>query len=181
MPAIPQHVSDYIREFNGVLSPEACADLISRFEANSPIQQQQLSPGMSFTEINVTRHWPQVDEYLKAMFHGIALLYAAETGLQSWWVGEEYAPTRMKRYYPGESFRPHLDRVNRETSRRSLVMFLYLNDVAEGGETSFPQWGIARLAHTGKLLAFPAGFPYVHEGNPPLSGPKYILGTYKLD
>lgn len=183
MPAIPQHVSDYILTFEGVLSGEACADYVERFEASPQQQVQRQSPGLSFTEINLSEHWPDQRPGLEALFHAASQEYAHRTGLYPWWLTTEYEVIRMKRYLPGgaDGFKPHLDRVNAQTARRSLVLFLYLNDVRQDGETAFPQWGIAVPPESGKLLAFPAGFPYVHEGRAPASGNKYILGCYKLD
>lgn len=183
MPAIPQHVSDYIRTFDGTLSGEACADFIERFEASPQHQVQQQSPGLSFTELNVSEHWPDQKPGLEALFHDLAQAYALHTGLFPWWVTTSYEAMRMKRYLPGgaDCFKPHLDRVNALTAHRSLVMFLYLNDVAEGGETAFPQWDIHVQPHAGRLIAFPAGFPWVHEGKAPVQGAKYILSCYKND
>ena len=33
---------------------------------------------------------------------------------------------------------------------------------------------------TGRIVIWPAGFPYVHRGNPPLSGEKYILTSWMM-
>jgi len=60
-------------------------------------------------------------------------------------------------------------------SRRVGVYLLYLNDVAEGGETEFLYLSKRCAAKKGRLLIFPPNFPWAHRGNPPLSGTKYIM------
>ena len=60
------------------------------------------------------------------------------------------------------------------------MLLWYLNDVAEGGETRFPQLGITVPARQGRLLVFPPYWMYQHEGLAPESGDKFILSTYLL-
>lgn len=59
--------------------------------------------------------------------------------------------------------------------RRILVYTLYLNDVAEGGETEFLYQSARYPARKGDICVFPAHFTHPHRGNPPLSGEKYIM------
>ena len=59
-------------------------------------------------------------------------------------------------------------------SRRYFAL-LYLNDVEEGGETEMLYTGQKIKPEKGKLLVHPAGFPYIHKGNMPLSNDKTIL------
>jgi len=60
-------------------------------------------------------------------------------------------------------------------ARRVGVYILYLNDVAEGGETEFLYLSKRVAPKKGRLVIFPPNFPWAHRGNPPLSGNKYIL------
>jgi hypothetical protein len=60
-------------------------------------------------------------------------------------------------------------------SRRIGVYILYLNDIEEGGETEFLYLSKRIAPRKGRLLVFPANFPWTHRGNPPLSGDKYIM------
>lgn len=60
-------------------------------------------------------------------------------------------------------------------SRRYFALLVYLNDVQEGGETEFLYTGQKVKPEKGKLLLHPAGFPYVHRGNMPVSEDKTIL------
>lgn len=60
-------------------------------------------------------------------------------------------------------------------SRRVGVYILYLNDVAEGGETEFLYLSKRIAPKKGRLIIFPPNYPWAHRGNPPLSGDKYIM------
>ena len=61
---------------------------------------------------------------------------------------------------------------------RAFVFSIYLNDVEDGGETEFLHFSKRVKPKTGRIVIWPAGFPYVHRGNPPLSGEKYILTSW---
>ena len=63
---------------------------------------------------------------------------------------------------------------------RAFVFSIYLNDVEEGGETEFLHFSKRIKPKTGRIVIWPAAFPYVHRGNPPLSGKKYILTSWML-
>lgn len=55
------------------------------------------------------------------------------------------------------------------------VYILYLNDVADGGETEFLYQQMRVAPKKGRLVIFPPNYPWAHRGNPPLSGTKYIM------
>ena len=63
---------------------------------------------------------------------------------------------------------------------RAFVFSIYLNDVEEGGETEFLHFSKRVKPKTGRIVIWPAAFPYLHRGNPPLSGQKYILTSWML-
>ncbi len=69
----------------------------------------------------------------------------------------------------------HSEQENIDSAHRVLTWSIYLNDVAEGGETEFLYQSKRIKARKGKILIFPSAFTHVHRGNPPLSGDKYIL------
>jgi hypothetical protein len=68
----------------------------------------------------------------------------------------------------------------RESSQRALVFTIYLNDVEEGGETEFLHQSIRAKPVKGRCVIWPAAFPYVHRGNPPLKGEKYIMTSWLM-
>ncbi len=63
---------------------------------------------------------------------------------------------------------------------RAFVFSVYLNDIEEGGETEFLHFSKRVQPKTGRIVFWPAGFPYVHRGNSPLSGEKYLLTSWIL-
>ena len=67
-----------------------------------------------------------------------------------------------------------------QSEPRAFVFSIYLNDVEEGGETEFLHFSKRVKPKTGRIVIWPAGFPYVHRGNPPLSGEKYIITSWML-
>ena len=67
-----------------------------------------------------------------------------------------------------------------ENEPRAFVFSVYLNDVQEGGETEFLHFSKRVQPKTGRIVFWPAGFPYVHRGNSPLSGEKYLLTSWIL-
>tara|TARA_B100001175_G_C19466160_1_gene619192 strand:+ start:784 stop:1380 length:597 start_codon:yes stop_codon:yes gene_type:complete len=71
------------------------------------------------------------------------------------------------------------DANDKSESCRILTYLFYLNTVDEGGETEFID-GTKIKPEKGKLLIFPATWPYVHKGNMPLSSNKYIVTGWLL-
>lgn len=69
----------------------------------------------------------------------------------------------------------HSEDGSRQFSSRIGVYILYLNDVAEGGETEFLYMSKRVAPKKGRLVIFPPNYPWAHRGNPPLSGNKYIM------
>jgi hypothetical protein len=67
-----------------------------------------------------------------------------------------------------------------ENEPRAFVFSIYLNNVEEGGETEFLHFSKRVKPKTGRIVIWPAGFPYVHRGNSPLSGEKYILTSWMM-
>jgi hypothetical protein len=63
---------------------------------------------------------------------------------------------------------------------RAFVFSVYLNDVEEGGETEFLHFSKRVKPKTGRIVIWPAAFPYLHRGNPPLTGEKYILTSWMM-
>ncbi|HET9835396.1 MAG TPA: 2OG-Fe(II) oxygenase [Rhodanobacteraceae bacterium] len=180
---------DYIRWYDEALPPVFCAELINAFHASAQ-QHVKREPGWrsglddsAWTELDIT---PLADEAFKGFFFRqideFLARYNAEVGLSIPVPGSaRLAEFRMKRYRPGadEKFQLHFDSIN-EVADRYLVFLWYLNDVAEGGETEFPDLQVKVAARAGRLLMFPPYWMYQHTGLPPRSGDKYILSTYML-
>jgi hypothetical protein len=93
-----------------------------------------------------------------------------------------YTTLKIQKTLPTEGYHTwhveHNEGYNNEP--RAFVFSIYLNDVEEGGETEFLHFSKRVQPKTGRIVIWPAGFPYVHRGNPPLSGEKYILTSWMM-
>ena len=67
-----------------------------------------------------------------------------------------------------------------DNAPRAFVFTVYLNDVEDGGETEFLHFSKRVKPKTGRIVIWPAAFPYLHRGNPPLSGEKYLLTSWMM-
>lgn len=179
----------YIRTYDDDLDAALCSRMIQSFDALERFQRANGRgvraglEGSAWTELNVTR---MSDAGFLRLFRGLidrALArYNADVGLT---IAVPNSPATsdlvLKRYRPGaqEQFQLHFDAIH-HVAHRYMVLLWYLNDVAQGGDTRFPQLDCAVAPKRGRLLMFPPYWMYQHEGAPPLSGDKYILSTYLL-
>jgi prolyl 4-hydroxylase len=106
--------------------------------------------------------------------------------------GEWGETIQGQRYEPGQQFREHLDAFwtladywpdeARRGGQRVTTAMIYLNEVAAGGETEFPQLGASVPPQKAVILAWnnvlPDGTPNqatMHAGRPVEAGVKYII------
>jgi hypothetical protein len=83
---------------------------------------------------------------------------------------------KVQKTIPGGGYHIwHCEDGSKHFSKRIGTYILYLNDVESGGETEFLYCGRRIEAKKGRLVIFPANYPWTHRGNPPLSGEKYIM------
>ena len=114
------------------------------------------------------------------MFHNHAQKYATELGLHEFFPKDySFEMIRLKKYEVNDhdEFKLHVDIGDKASSSRFLNLFCYLNDVEEGGETTFPNLGLSFKPKKGSLLIFPPNWFFPHTGEKPLSNSKYLLAT----
>lgn len=180
----------FVRTYDGALEAATCARLVESFNAAPAFQQSNgahVRAGLSdsaWTELNVTRLADRgFQAYFRQRIDRALVRYNEDIGLAPIPVpnSPHTADLILKRYRAGgaEKFQTHFDSVN-ERASRYLVFLWYLNDVAAGGGTAFPQLDLRVEARAGRLLVFPPYWMFQHEGEAPLSGDKYILSTYLL-
>mgnify|MGYP003640172150 CR=1 FL=1 len=94
----------------------------------------------------------------------------------------KYTRLKIQRTLPTQGYHVwHLEHGSgMDQSQRALVFTIYLNDVEEGGETEFLHQSIRVKPVKGRCVIWPAAFPYVHRGNSPLKGEKYIMTSWLL-
>lgn len=95
-------------------------------------------------------------------------------------IGYEDTGYQIQKYIKGEGryIFHHDEQVNynevkKRMGIRTVTFLFYLNDVEEGGETTFVDFQIK--PKKGSVLFFPATWNYIHSGNIPLSSDKYIV------
>ena len=179
----------YLRIYDDAFDAGLCAQLIQSFEGLARFQRDNgrgVRVGLdasAWTELDIS---PLSDDgfkgFLLTRVHEALARYNADVGLSiPVPPSPRIAELVIKRYRPGrgERFQLHFDSIN-EVANRYLVFLWYLNDVADGGETRFPDLGIEVRPRAGRLVMFPPYWMYQHEAPPPRSGDKYILSTYLL-
>lgn len=178
----------YISVYDDLITEEYCQKLIDKFETNPQCHSKkhldQDEWSRNFTQINFYQNpiFHEDAAHLGRIFQEAIEHYKKDNQVkQGMWPKEfRYEQIRMKRYLPGgkERFDLHVDVTDKDSARRFLVVFFYLNGDFKGGETVFPQLGIAAKPKAGRLIMFPPMWQWLHQANPILSGsPKYIVGT----
>jgi len=149
------------------------------FEQSSILQKQdqQFFAGVH----NVDVYW----QALKSMllnFDQAFVHYTENTGAKQAYDNQPFHFTTLKiqKTLPTEGYHVwHIEHGKGfDNEPRAFVYSIYLNDVEEGGETEFLHFSKRVKPKTGRIVIWPAAFPYVHRGNPPLSGKKYILTSW---
>jgi len=94
----------------------------------------------------------------------------------------KYTTLKIQKTLPTEGYHIwHLEHNKGfDNEPRAFVFSVYLNDVEEGGETEFLHFSKRVKPKKGRIVIWPAAFPYVHRGNSPLSGEKYILTSWMM-
>lgn len=96
-------------------------------------------------------------------------------------------PLAIIRYRPGQQYHPHHDAVGvaEPERRRQLTALIWLNDAYDGGETEFPDLGVAVRGAVGDMILFrnvtAALDPdprMVHAGRPVLQGVKWLASRW---
>lgn len=179
------NLSSYIKVYNNVLSNEICRELIDTFNHHYQYQESVDNRGRpKFTQLNYSKNFQGTKVFPKLVdtFKKFIELYQKDVNIGDYQFPNTYAfeEFRIKKYSPvtNDRFDLHTDVGDYRSAKRFLAFFFYLNTVEKGGETVFPNLDISIKPETGKLLIFPPVWLFPHSGMIPLSGEKYILGSY---
>lgn len=185
------HLRDFIRCYDGALAASLCERIVALFESapqhhsgprGRPVGQRDTERRFNWVQMNTAdvAEFAAIDGEIVQAVNRQVERYVADTGYGLFPYGfEEFL---VKRYRPAaqDQFPPHVDVTNANTMHRMLALVLYLNDVAEGGETSFVKLDVTVQPRRGRLLMFPPTWLYPHAGLPPRGATKYILGSYLI-
>ncbi|MFL0582536.1 2OG-Fe(II) oxygenase [Solibacillus silvestris] len=171
------HEEPLIVKFLNVLSDEECQNLIdcasSRLErsklAKKEISSIRTSSGMFFEE-NENPLISEIEKRISSLMH---LPIEHAEGLQ------------VLHYEPGQEFKPHFDFFGpnhpSSSNNRISTLVVYLNDVEEGGVTTFPNLGIVNVPKKGTAVYFEYFYNdqklnelTLHSGEPVIQGEKWV-------
>jgi prolyl 4-hydroxylase len=174
----------YIRSYDNVLQPDFCQHLIDIFEGNEQNHERYNLGRPSFTQLNFSdleSQYPDEHRRLISTAQEYYRIYLKQCNADYFPSVVELENFRIKRYLNNDidQFMEHVDVANYESARRCLAFFWYLNDVRIGGETIFTNAERYSVQpRTGRLLIFPPLWMFPHIGAKPISGAKYLVGSY---
>jgi len=190
------NIKDFIGIYDNYITPEECKKAIKLFEDQDKFQKtvtRQQKENIA-GELKKDKHFFAGEKNLEVWQNNLETIvhnfdmafkhYAKETG-------GAYAYNNMNFYYtcfkiqktlPKEGYHVwHIEHGHgMDYESRAFAYSIFLNDVEEGGETEFLNQAVRVKPKTGRIAIWPAGFPYLHRGNPPLSGEKYILTSWMM-
>jgi hypothetical protein len=178
-------LTDFIHVYEEALDAQVCEFLIDFFDQMTDLQERVENDGKpNFTQINLTANCKISDQVSSIHNHLIKSTVEYKDKYYEFADARVFPPShafeqfRIKKYNPGgdDLFDTHVDVMDYASSRRYLSFFWYLNDVEVGGQTVFKDKIITPTK--GSLLVFPPLWMFPHRGDPPISGPKYLLHTY---
>ena len=190
------NINNFIGTYDNYISQEECNKVIKFYEdqnkfnntinrlefENSPIIQKQDQTYFAVPN-NMDVWWIELKSLI-VNFDMAWKHYEKNVGaLESY--GQDmfhYTQLKIQKTLPTEGYHVwHLEHQKGfQNECRAFVYSIYLNDVKEGGETEFLHFSKRVKPKTGRIVIWPAGFPYVHRGNPPLSGKKYIITSWMM-
>lgn len=178
-------LNDLIQIYENAIEPEICDFLIQLFEGQPQLQEKiNHNNKPNFTQFNLTENCKisrDVDLIHNTMIKNTFTYrdkYSEFVDKRVFPEEHAFEQFRIKKYNPGgdDMFDTHVDVQDYATARRYLSFLWYLNDIDNGGKTVFN--GLSITPKRGSLVVFPPLWMFPHRGEPPLSGPKYILTTY---
>ena len=180
-------LEDYIKCYDNMVNDTLCNEIIEAYKQSgtSYINREQRP---TFHELNISKKykaedplWIKPQKIITETFIDVVNLYMEDLEIaRDFPVKYTFEEYRMKRYEANDydQFKEHVDVQDYSSARRFVVIFLYLNDVLEGGESNFPRLDLAITPKQGRILVFPTNWQYRHAGLPVKSNDKYIIGSY---
>ena len=187
------NVKNFIGIYDGYITEEECKNAISIFDS-----QEKLRNTFSRLQIEKIDLKYKQDKHLFCNGANVEIWYEDLKSLivnfdlawkhystivgadEAFQVDFYFTTLKIQKTLPTEGYHIwHLEHGKGfENESRAFVFSVYLNDVEEGGETEFLHQATRVKPKTGRIVIWPASFPYLHRGNPPLSGEKYILTSW---
>jgi len=190
------NINNFIGTYDNYITADECNKAIKLFEAHhkfnrtvnrmegeqTPVTMKQDQQYFA-TPYTLDIWWKE----LKSLIFNFDMAwnhYAQQTGALDAYGSKEllYTDMKIQKTLPTEGYHVwHIEHGKGSgNEQRAFVFGVYLNDVEEGGETEFLHFSKRVKPKQGRIVIWPAGFPYLHRGNPPLKGEKYLLTSWLL-
>ena len=186
-------ISDFIYTKRNVLDRDFCLDLIEEYESDNRKEEVRIGKFLKYDplvhdakqlNISLPNHisdYQKYDDLLCKVLGENIDEYQQKlanthkgTGLNplDQYMDDGYL---IKSYKPGGFYTWHNDyNIDPIKGARVLTYIFYLNDIKSGGETEFID-GTRIKPQTGKLILFPAVWPFSHRALPVKNRNKYIV------
>jgi len=163
-----------------------CMELIEYFENNSKNQRKGLTSSGTDEKIKksidlriTAKTVNESNVLIKYMnsVHSCYLDYLKQWSFLKTFIKEvEIGAFNIQKYEKGGHFGSvHSERTSLQSAHRIFVFMTYLNNVEEGGCTTFDYFGIKVKPERGKTIIWPAEWTHAHAGETVNSGNKYIV------
>ena len=181
---------DCIFYVKGLLTEELCRTAIENYERD-PRRHPGYTVGSrgekkSYDEVKVSTDlgidnegvWTAIHEQLHQTVSRVVLSIAAQfPSLQVWPL--RTTGYKLQHYKKNEGhFKWHFDALGPGAWERQLALVIFLNSVAEGGETCFHRQNLRVRPVAGDALVFPTFWTHMHCGEMPRSEDKYIVSSF---
>jgi len=170
---------DWIKIYDGDdgIAPAFCAETIRFFEASTATHKLN-QPWQRYHQLTKLHHTP-LYENIRANIARIFDRYKIDVSCGTLNYVRRLETPSLSRYDVADAdgvhqFHSHADCWSMDTASRQVSIIVYLNDVPEGGETTFESGAIVE-PRAGRVLVFPSTFCFEHRGNPPVGNSKYVL------
>ena len=122
--------------------------------------------------------WKEIHEQLhEAVSRVVSSIAAQFPSLQVWPL--RTTGYKLQHYRKDEGhFKWHFDALGPGAWERQLALVLFLNSVAEGGETRFHRQNLQLKPVAGDAVFFPTFWTHMHCGEIPRSEDKYIVSSF---
>lgn len=174
-------LEDWIAIYDDAIPGDFCDELIALFENPTTVKGDHKSSWLRRKELfhlDSTKFWPQLTNLIKKNYdryrqdHPERTLNSANSLEMPYMSRYEVDPVNPN------IFDWHVDAWSLPSATRQVSIIIYLNDVHEGGATTFSDVGISVTPKKGRILFFPSFFNYVHKGEAPISNTKYIIVSW---
>jgi hypothetical protein len=194
-PASQEKLHEKVRRVPDLVPVPACRWLIGRARG-------LLVPAMVYDSVSRSNMIHQMRTNTMAVFDYakfdvVQFLVQMRMALTCGYRMQNFELPMILHYDVGQQITPHFDFIDanaadyaqqiREQGQRMITFLLYLNDDYAGGETTFPELGIAHRGTAGHGLYFinaredlSPDRSMLHTGSPPTAGEKWIVSQFIL-